>query len=294
MNFRHKCMLQMLVCALFWSLGGIFIKLSPWNGLVFAGGRSLLAAGLLLGYMRVKRMPLIWNRRTLWVALTLSGTFLSCVMSTKLTTAANAIVLQYSVPVFILLYGTLFQHKRFRLADWLVVPATLCGVALFFVGQLDGGKLIGNILGVVAALFFTGCFLTSEAASDDERMNGILQGHLITALIGLPFAAVFGMPMSWQAIGCVAVLGIFQIGIPYILYALALRGCPPLACSLIAVIEPLLNPVWVALFYGELPSVWALIGGILVIAAITVWCIYNEKHPAAAAQEPSTDAPKAA
>ncbi len=272
-------MLQMVICALFWSLGGIFIKLSPWNGLVLAGARSLLASLVLIAYLAIKRTPFMVNRRTLGVAVTLSGTFFCCVMSTKLTTAANAIVLQYSVPVFILLYGALIQHKKFRLADWLVVPVTLIGVSLFFVGQLDGGKLVGNLIGILAALFFTGCFLTSAAASDDERLSGILQGQLLTALIGLPFAFVFGMPMSWSAVGCALVLGIFQIGIPYILYALALRGCPPLACSLIAVIEPLLNPVWVALFYGELPSFWALIGGVMVIAAITLWCVYNEKHP---------------
>ena len=276
---RHKCMLQMLLCALLWSLGGVFIKLSPWNGLVLAGARSLLAAVVLLVYLAIRKLPLICNRHTLGVAVSLAGTMLSCVVATKLTTAANAIVLQYSVPVFILLYGALFQHKKFRLADWLVVPCTLGGVALFFVGQLDGGRTIGNLIAILAALFFSGCFLTSEAANENERINGILQGQLLTALIGLPFAVHYGMPMSWQAVGCVAVLGIFQIGLPYILYALALRGCPPLACSLLAVIEPLLNPVWVALFYGELPGIWALIGGIIVVASITAWCVYNEKKP---------------
>ncbi|MDO4572943.1 MAG: DMT family transporter [Clostridia bacterium] len=282
MDLRHRCMLQMLLCALLWSLGGLFIKLSPWHGLVLAGGRSLLAALVLAAYLIARRRPFLLNRRTLGVAVTLSGTFFSCVMATKLTTAANAIVLQYSVPVFILLYGTLFQRKRFRLADWLVVPVTLGGVALFFFDQLDGGRLLGNLIGLLAALFFTGCFLTSEAAGEDERMNGIFQGQLLTALIGLPFAFVFGMELSLPAIGGAAVLGILQIGLPYILYALALRGCPPLACSLLAVIEPLLNPVWVALFYGETPGPFALAGGLVVIAAVTLWCVYNERREAAA------------
>ena len=281
-SLRRRCMLEMLLCALLWSIGGVFIKLSPWNALVLAGARSLLAAVVLVVYMRFRRIRWQCNRHTLGVGISLCGTFFCCVMATKLTTAANAIVLQYSVPVCILLYGSLFQHKRFRLADWLVVPCTLGGVALFFVGRLDGGRLIGNLIGILAALFFAACFLTSEAASDDERINGILQGQLLTALIGLPFALVYGMPLSWAALGCVFALGVLQIGIPYILYALALRACPPLACSLLAVIEPLLNPVWVALFYHETPTPWALVGGVIVIAAITGWCVYNERHPASA------------
>ena len=281
-SLRHRCMLEMLLCALLWSIGGVFIKLSPWNGLVLAGARSMLAAVVLAVYMRIRRIRWQCSRRTLGVGISLCGTFFCCVMATKLTTAANAIVLQYSVPVCLLLYGTLFQHKKFRLADWLVVPCTLGGVALFFVGRLDGGRLIGNLIGILAALFFAACFLTSEAANDGERINGILQGQLLTAVIGLPFAFVYGMPLRLAALGCVFALGVLQIGIPYILYALALRACPPLACSLLAVIEPLLNPVWVALFYHETPTPWALVGGVIVVAAITGWCVYNERRPLSA------------
>ncbi len=272
-----RAMLQMTVCAVLWSTAGIFIKLIPWNALVIAGFRSLIAAGVILFYMLYKRQKLVFSKRTVCIACCLCSTFFCFLAANKLTTAANAIVLQYTGPIFLLLYQVLFQKKTFRVLDYLAVGLTLGGISLFFFDQLNAGSLLGNLIGVCAGAGFAGMFLTNEGVEEPVRMSGLLLGHLLTAILGIPFAFVSATPFSPTILACIFALGLLQLGIPYLLFALAAKHCPPLTASLIAALEPLLNPVWVFLFTGEAPGLWALIGGIIVIASVTLWCIWDAK-----------------
>lgn len=277
MNEQHKGMLAMLVCAMLWSIAGIFIKLLPWNAFVIAGLRSAVAALVVAGYMMLKRIPLEINRRTLTVAAFLAATYSMFVLSNKLTTAANAIVLQYCAPVFVLLYSAFVRHQKFRLADYLVVLFTFLGVAVCFLTQLGGGGTIGNAVAILTGVAFAGIFIFSEGIRPETRINGILQGQLITALIGLPVMLWSPPEFTVQTTASILILGVFQLGIPFVLYAYALERAKPLLCSLLAVLEPLFNPIWVMLFYGETPSLLALVGGLIVVGSITVWCVYNER-----------------
>ncbi len=277
MNEQHKGMLAMLVCAMLWSIAGIFIKLLPWNAFVIAGMRSAVAALVVAGYMMLKRIPLEINRRTLTVAAFLAATYSMFVLSNKLTTAANAIVLQYCAPVFVLLYSAFVRHQKFRLADYLVVLFTFLGVAVCFLTQLGGGGTIGNAVAILTGVAFAGIFIFSEGIRPETRINGILQGQLITALIGLPVMLWSPPEFTVQTTASILILGVFQLGIPFVLYAYALERAKPLLCSLLAVLEPLFNPIWVMLFYGETPSLLALVGGLIVVGSITVWCVYNER-----------------
>ncbi|MEG0145943.1 MAG: DMT family transporter, partial [Clostridia bacterium] len=172
----------------------------------------------------------------------------------------------------------LFLKERFTRADVLVVIATFLGIALFFFDQLEGGALLGNLIAVGAGLSMACMFLAVKKTQASERMSGMLAGHLLTALIGIPFLMFTENQLDGQAIGFLALLGVVQLGIPYILYGLAAEYCPPLACSLIAAIEPLLNPVWVAIFDGETPGMFALIGGVIVVCSITLWCVWKERQ----------------
>ena len=278
MTEQHKGMAAMLLCALLWSIGGIFIKLLPWNAFVIAGMRSAIAALVVAGYMGLRRIPLVLNRRTVTIAAFLAATYSMFVLSNKLTTAANAIVLQYCAPVFVLLYAAAVKHQKFHLADYLVVAATFLGIAVCFLTQLGGGGTAGNIVAVLTGVSFAGIFIFSEGIPPETRINGILQGQIMTALIGLPLMAFYPPEMSGQALRSILVLGVFQLGIPFVLYAYALERAKPLVCSLLAVLEPLFNPVWVMLFYGEKPGLLSLIGGALVVGAITCWCVYNERR----------------
>ena len=112
-------------------------------------------------------------------------------------------------------------------------------------------------------------------------MSGILLGHLFTAAAGIPFMFVFDTPVTAPAVLSILALGVVQLGIPYVLYGIAVKDCPALMCSLLGAIEPLLNPVWVFLFTGERPGVFALAGGVIVIVTITAWCVWRDRSLAA-------------
>lgn len=278
MRANNVAILRMALCAILWSISGIFFKLLNCHPFVTAGLRSAFAALTIFVYMRFRRLPLVLNRNTFLTALFLASVFFMFVTANSLTTAANAIALQYTSPVFILIFSALFLKQRFVKADVIVVVATLAGIALFFLDKLDGGRLLGNLLGVGSGVALSGLFLTVGRASDEaERMSGLVMGQLLTAVVGLPFLAFTQNQLDARAFAYLAILGVLQLGVPYILFALASKHCPPLACSLIGMIEPLLNPVWVALFYGERPGPWALVGGTVVIASIALWCVWKDR-----------------
>lgn len=269
---------MMIVCAVLWSIAGIFIKLIPWNPLVIAGARSLLAGAVMALYMRWSGIQPVANRRSLLGGVLIAITFMSFVTANKLTTAANATVLQFTSPVFILLLSAIFLKQRFHKQDVITVAITLAGISLFFFDKLSPGNLLGNLISIFSGVCLGAMFLAVGTATQTERMSGILIGHMLTAIIGLPLYFFTDCPLSGKAIASIFVLGIVQLGIPYVLMGLAMQHCPPLACSLISAIEPLLSPVWVLLFARELPGPFALVGGIIVIAAITNWCIQKDKR----------------
>ena len=278
MKKQHVAMLEMLLCACLWSIAGLFIKMVPWNPLVIAGFRSLFSALTVLVYMAVTKQKIFINKSIMKSAFFLAATFLCFVGANKLTTSANAIVLQFTAPVFIMLFGAIFRKERFCKADIITVVLTLCGITLFAIDGISGGRAWGNLVGLMAGFFMAGMYITVGDGQGPERMNGLLFGHLLTALVGLPFMIPTQPVFSAKAMGAVIILGVVQLGIPYILLALASEHCPPLACSLISAAEPLLNPVWVAIFAKEYPSPLALTGGVIVITVITIWCIIKDKR----------------
>lgn len=272
---ERKGIVQMAICAVLWSISGVFIKMIPWNALVLAGFRSLIGASVLALYLLLSHRRFILTKRSLRLALTIPLTSICFMFANKLTTAANAIVLQYTAPVFLLIYEWFFHQKRFRMMDYLAVFLTMLGVALFFFDQLEGGAVLGNILAIFAGAAFAGTMFCVATVDEDARLNGLMQGHTLTALIGVPFLFVFGAPVGLQSLGALAVLGIFQLGLAYVLYGLAATNSTPLALTLLAALEPILNPVWVALFVGEVPGPTALAGGVLVLVSVTLWCVWD-------------------
>lgn len=207
----------------------------------------------------------------------MSGIFIFFVMANKLTTAANAIVLQFTSPVFILIISALFFHRKTRKGDLITVLVTLLGISMFFFDQLTPGGMAGNCFAILAGLMMACGFLAVGEVDEETRMSGILFGQMFTAVIGVPFLFAGTNPATPTAVLCMLALGIFQLGIPYVLFGLSMKHCTALACNLIGAIEPVLNPVWVFLFDGEAPGMYALIGGAVVVAAVSAWCIYDSK-----------------
>lgn len=276
---RRRAMLMMAVCAVMWSLGGIFIKLISWSPLLIAGSRSLIAAAVLGLYMLITKTPVKFCRYSVGAGIGLSFSCIFFVMANKLTTAANAIVLQYAAPVFILLMTALIFKQKLKKKEIAVVAVTMAGIVLFFLDQLSPGNILGNIFGILAGVFLALMFVMVGRGGDDDsvRMSGILFAHCLTTVIGIPAGLPGTTSVNGEEILFIAILGIFQLGIPYVIYAVASRDCPPLACSLIGMLEPLFNPVWVAIFIGEMPGVFALIGGAVIICAVTWWCISENR-----------------
>ena len=286
MKQTTKGTIAMIVTALLWSIGGIFIKLVPWNPLAIAGLRGVLGGLVMFVYLRFRGIKPVINKDSIKIAVALAGVCSTFVAANKLTTAANAIVIQYCAPVYVLLYIAFVQKKKLRPLDIAVVPITILGVSLCFIGQMGNGHLAGDIVAVISGVFFAAMFIFSEGVSEQTRASGIMQGQFLTAIIGLPVLFATKPAFTPTTIGGILILGIFQIGIAYVLYSIAIKNAPLLTCSLLAVLEPLLNPVWVFLFAGENPGVWSLVGGVIVVVVITLWYVYDARH-ATAQTEPN-------
>jgi len=276
---QRKAMAMVALCAVMWSIAGIFIKWISWNPLLIAGFRSIISAFILGIFMLYTGRKLKICKYSILAGIGLSGSCICFVVANKLTTAANAIVLQYTAPIFILILSAFFLKKKMRGRDIGVVLLTVIGIALFFFDQLSPGSIIGNILGIIAGLFLAIMLVSVGQASDDDsvRMSGILLAHVFTSIIGTSSLFFVSFQPTSTELLYVVILGVFQLGIPYVLFSVASKYCPPLACSLIGTLEPLLNPVWVFLFYGEAPGIWALFGAAIVIIAISNWIILENK-----------------
>ena len=275
---KNKAILEILLCAALWSIAGILMKMIPWSGFVIAGFRSLLAGAVMAAFMAHRRPKLRVNRRSLFGGAALCATMTLFSVANKMTTAANAIVLQFTAPIWILLLSALILKKCFRRMDVIAVALTFLGIILFFLDGLQTGYTAGNIVALFAGLAFGLYYMSLDGSPEETRMSTVLIGHALTFLVGIPATATTHPAVSTAALLSLLALGIFQLGIPYVLLAHASGWCPPLICSLLGALEPLLNPLWVAIFHGEKPGAQALFGGVIVIAAVTALCIYDARE----------------
>ena len=139
--------------------------------------------------------------------------------------------------------------------------------------------LIGMmVVGIASGMFMAGMFVTVGEIEPAERFSGVLNGQILTFLVGLPFFLATKPALTRTALIAILILGVFQLGISYVLYVQSTKYCPPLACNLLGALEPLLNPVWVFLFDGERPGLFALLGSVVVIVSITLWCIFGQER----------------
>lgn len=270
----------MIACAMLWSIAGIFIKQLPWHGFAVASLRSLIAGSTIAVYMAVRHYRFIFNRRTLLAGLFAGSCYVCFATANKLTTAANAIVLQFTNPVFIVVFSALFLHRKIRRGDLAVVLVVFGGIALFFFDQLGPSTVAGNCVAILAGMLLAGVYLTVGNIELEERFSGVVLGQAFAFLVGLPVVIATKPVLNSVTVPCILTLGVFQLGIAYILYVRASATCPALACALLGAVEPLLNPVWVMIFDGEKPGLFALIGGVIVIAAVTAWCVWDGRQTA--------------
>jgi DME family drug/metabolite transporter len=202
------------------------------------------------------------------------------VLATKQTTAANAIFLQYTAPVYVLLLEPLFYKEKFRRRDLITVTICVAGMSLFFVGKLRPQDVTGNLLALCSGVCFAFYFLLLRHSSAREvnRASSVIYGNLLVVLVTVPAGLAALQQISLADAGRVAYLGIVQIGFAYLLFTLAMaRGVRSLDAGIIGYIEPVLNPIWVFLFIGERPSHWAILGGAIIIAAVVGHMLIDPK-----------------
>ena len=253
--------------ALLWSSGGLFIKIAPMPALAVACGRAAIASAF---YLLVLRPDL--RRARLATALAYGATIVTFVTATRLTTAANAIFLQYTGPAYVLALAPWLLGEKFEKLDAICVALSLLGMSLFFVGKLEAGQLAGNLVAALSGVFFalTILFIRRDAkGGQGDAMPSMTMGNLLAAVGTAPFAGAL-LHLPGRGVLVLLYLGVVQLGVAYWLFARGARHVPAAESSLILMLEPVCNPLWVALGTGERPGPWPLAGGAVVIAAVVL------------------------
>jgi len=259
-----------VLAVLLWSTGGMFIKLATnLDAYQVTFFRSLLAGITVL--IVTRRNGLRINAFGLMASGIYASLLFLFVWATKHTTAANAIFLQYTAPIYILVLAPFIIGEKFHLRDLVTIVFCIGGMSLFFVGDLNIGDYQGNIaaLGSGIALGLYIMLLRHPRAAAMNSTITVIYGNLLLALIMLPSGIAAIPKMTLMDAAAVGFLGIFQIGVAYILFIKGVnRGTRPLDASIIGFIEPLLNPVWVFFFVGEQPQKWAILGGVVIVVTV--------------------------
>ncbi len=255
----------LVMAALCWSLGGLLIKTVTWPPLAVAGGRGGIAALFLLATNRGLRFD--FSRAQVIGAVGYAACTVTFCTATKLTSAANAILLQYTAPVWIALFGAWFLGERATRADWITIAAVLGGMTLFFADSLELSAVLGNSIAVLSGVCFAGMTIALRKQKDSSPVESIILGNGLALLVGLPWI-VRAPTLGAAGWGALTTLGVVQLGVSYWLYARAIKHVTALEAVLIPVIEPILNPVWVLIMMGERPTRLALVGGAIVLGAV--------------------------
>ena len=262
---HRRAVLMLLATAVLWSLGGVLIKWVHWNPLAIAGMRSLIG-GVVIALIFRKELKFTGSFEQLGAAAAYAGTVVLFVVANKLTTAANAILLQYTAPIYVALFSPWFLGERARGNDWLSLAVILVGMLLFFGDELSLDGYLGNGVALASGFCFAWLTLFLRRHRGESAMSALVLGNLLAGLIGLPFMFQ-SMPDAMGWVGLL-LLGVVQLGLPYVMYALALRHVRAVEGILLPMIEPVLNPVWVFLLLGETPGPLALLGGAIILGAV--------------------------
>ena len=273
---KFSPVILVLFAVLLWSTGGLFIKLTTLDAFAVNGGRSLFAAITVAIFTYRKGLKL--DKFTLLSAFLYAGTLSCFVYANKTTTAANAIFLQYTAPIYILILSPFILKEKFRFSDLITVVICLAGMSLFFLEEqsasndLASNVFVGNIAALLSGIFFGLYFIMLRHPRSLENKNpalSVFYGNILIVVFMIPILLQNPPAPNGNDFLAITFLGVFQIGAAYILFTRGIaEGVRSLDASIIGFVEPLLNPVWVFLFIGERPGKWAVFGGLIIIGAV--------------------------
>jgi len=271
---RRRAIILLVLTALLWSTSGLFVKLLHWHALSIFSARGMVASVVFLIWLR--RVPLRITPFLVAGAAGYMGAQFLFIFSTRLTTAANAIFLQYTAPIYVLIFGVWFLGERPRRIDWITLVVIFAGMMLFFGEDLTFEGFYGNLAAILGGVALAAMIVSTRAQKDSHPAQIFLIGSCFGGLIGLPSV----LQETWRLtdVAIIGYLGIFQTGLASALYSIAIRQVPALESNLILMLEPVLNPVWVFLAIGESPAPIALLGGTVVLGAIAARAIAGARR----------------
>lgn len=269
---HFKGILSVFLTALLWSSGGLFIKLISLSPMQISFFRCLIAAFVFLIIFKSKVLKL--NPLALLNSFSYAIVLILFVYATKTTTAANAIFLQSTAPIYVLIFEPILTKAKYERINIITISVCFIGMILFFVGELSPGDLNGNIAALLAGVAFAAFFLGMKKNEDKFGEASIFYGNILVTLFCIPFI-IEVQSVSSSDLGMVSFLGIFQIAIPYALFSYGIQRIKAVEASIISMFEPVLNPIWVFFGYGEIPKLNAIIGGLIIISAIIVKTIIS-------------------
>ena len=285
---HKKAIAVTCLVAFMWSLAGFNVKMIQWPAEAIAGGRSLIAV-LLLSPLFLKKGMLTINRYVLGGALCYAAFNYCFILSTKLTTSATAIMMQYTAPIYVALLSWVFLRERITRADIVSVVVVFGGILLFFLDSSGGGSAVGNVIAVFNGITFAGISIFLRLQKDGNPALSMYLGNAVSAVVGVPFMASGGLP-DLSSLLFLLLAGVL-VAVTYTLYARASTGLTALETVLLPIIDPVLNPVWVFLFLGETPGVLSLVGSAVILITVTTRVAYGIISPPAPQEIESPPSP---
>lgn len=254
------------LAAILWSSGGLLIKLISLTSMQISFFRCLIAAIVFAVIFRKKVLNV--NKLSILNAFFYATVLTLFVIATKTTTAANAIFLQSTAPIYVLIFEPIIDKTRWERINIITVSVCFFAMLLFFIGELSPGHLEGNIVALLAGVSFAAFFLGMRKNETAYQQSAIFYGNIIVALLCIPF--ILGIEaIAVSDLWMVSFLGVFQIAVAYAFFTYGIKRILAVEASIISMLEPVLGPLWVFLGYGEVPTKYAIIGGTIIIAAIS-------------------------
>jgi drug/metabolite transporter (DMT)-like permease len=270
-----RAVLLLTIAIVLFSTSGVLIKISSWQAITLNAARSIIAAAVIWAYLR--RPNFTWSRAQVGGAVAYALMIITFVQATKWTTAANAVFLQFTAPVWVAIFGIWLLGERPQRIDWVTMAAIGAGMLLFFGDNLSLSGYWGNMLAIFSGMCMALMLIALRKQKDGSPAETILLGNLLAAVIGLPFIFILDEPVNVREISIILYLGILQLGVPFIILTVAIKQLKALETILIQTLEPILNPIWVFLLIGETPTNLALAGAGIVTTAVTVRAIFSAR-----------------
>jgi drug/metabolite transporter (DMT)-like permease len=255
------------LAALLWSLAGVFIKLLESHPLTIVFYRSLFASLVFVPFLKSSEFR--FNVPIIVSAISYTAAITAFVSANKLTTAANAIVLQYTAPVLVYLFSRLVLGERISTPNAVALAISMAGVGFISVDNAGEPEMSGVLLALLSGVLFAIYMVNLQRVKEFSATYLTWLNNLVCALLVLPFVTA-RLALSTDQLLIVVIMGVVQLGLPYFLFSRGLQTLPLQEAALIALIEPVLNPLWVALTIGEIPSFATLVGGAMILAALAV------------------------